>query len=269
MTEIESMLRRAATAMPDNPNRAEEILVRGRRRRRRRHQAAGAAAGLAAAVTVTVAVLTGGSNQAATPNTVLSAAAVTSAPAPHPTTAIARGRVVAVGSATVTLPAGWAVAYRGEPFIQGGNPEPGSEEVCVRPTAVRSEGCDDGMIISHGTIGGSEGSEFTAHQPGGWYTGTGVIACPVNGAVDGPRTNFAYEGRPSVAGGREPIETGTRQVGGLAAVYDVWSGYCDSGFTFTPRSWYLPEKKLQFRTTLSVKELGVEPETILSSVRFD
>jgi hypothetical protein len=240
---------------PTPPMRTDLRRERSRRRHRRiavTIGAAGAVAAAAAAVLAVVVVPSGGSQRLRAPVLPADAASATGTPSPAasanptPSSTVTPGERIEFGAMTVTLPAGWSVQRRASIPAGvdhwGASPEPhgAGEWMCVGPGGDQgpalfgSAGCN-GVKFERGVVSGAGNTLFTAHQPDGWYTATDVQAClPKHSAYPAGK----FDGvRPT----GKPIRTGFAPVGDRTAIFDEWSAHCDSGFTFTPRSWYLPQ----------------------------
>jgi hypothetical protein len=173
------------------------------------------------------------SGGAAPPNTARSATIALSAP---PTTAEAP-RMQFYGGASLVPPAGWVVHYYEDIYIPGTGGPPHDQFACLEPaggdtTADRTMTCGSGILVEAKSIDGAELSRFTPHQSNGWYSNTGVVACPVG--PDDVTTNPAGDSGA-------PIAQASWTVDGHVGAYDRWVASCRAnGFTYQPQSWYLP-----------------------------
>ncbi|MBL7499963.1 hypothetical protein I6A84_06730 [Frankia sp. CNm7] len=253
--EFTARLRAAATDMPDNPYRAEQVLELAERRRHRHRRTVLVAAAAATVVAVVALVFgLGAGTQRHGEGTV---------PAGRPDES---RRVQFFGGMSLIPPAGWTVEYAGTGAEDGSSPR--DMWACLVPPPAERQNwtCGGGILVEAGRVVGHEGQPFQAHQDGGWYVGTGVSSCPT--APDGALVNAVVPG----AAGAEvnslaaPVEQGAWNVAGHAGAYDRWAAHCaDDGFTFYPRSWYLPE--IPFRV---LDYLG-HPETteeLLGTIRI-
>ncbi|ADP82886.1 hypothetical protein [Pseudofrankia inefficax] len=249
--DLARLLRAAATDMPDNPFRAEEVRTRAGLHRRRQRRTV-LVAGLAAVAAGAVAVVFGlGLGDDTGPTTIVPAKTSTATPpsAPPTTTPPAPpprdGRVHLFGGVSLIPPKGWTVSASGDS---------GDMQVCLVPPVSQYAGlpCDGGIELQSGSVVGQEGAPFQAHQPWGWYQGSGQAPCPTppadgtNGAVNEIWPGAApTSGDPESPGGPSLVEQGAWTVNGYTGAYDKWAAHCDNGFTFYPRSWYLPDVPFQ------------------------
>jgi hypothetical protein len=269
MRDLTHLLSDAAAEAPENDRRAEQVIARGHRRRRRSRVIAVAAALAIVAGGATAALTVGSARNEDTLRPIPPATASpgevgrTSGPAPT-------GRRVTFGAMTITLPVGWDVVER-RPIPAGsffdGQAHPAGETMCVAPAGNRGPqtfGCA-GLRFDRGAIVGSELKAFTAHQVAGWYFATDVQPCPVNGQPNGPDSlngiRWGIPGRPDTAG---PRTSGFLPVGDRTAYYDQWAAYCESGYTFTPESWYLPTSQYRIIDFIPHRETAA----ILRTIRF-
>jgi hypothetical protein len=226
------------------------------RRRRRRTTGRVAAVVLAVAAVAGGRALVAGLDDAEGPRySTDDAPGPTAQPGPSaPTTAPATGDTGATqtfGPVTFDVPPGWAATPSGEASL------------CVAPIdgAGRSwDGCA-GLRLYRGELPGYEGGTYVEHGPWGFATSTDPTPCPA------PTGSQPAEGDVVVPGqaGTGPVDQGFKPVGERTATYDQWFARCsESGFTFTPRAWLLPQSQV-----LVVDVFGLpETEAILASFRF-
>lgn len=248
-TTLDNLLRAVADRLPDNPALAEQVVGRGLRRRART-RAVAVVAGVAVVAATAVALVavnptapghSGGVNRITIDNTPPPAhRAPTTAGKPTSQTPTRPGTRETFGRLSYTLPPGWKVLrdYAHGPQTLAGSSIAAGEEVCIGPGRQSDQGPCAGIELDRGGFPGRETTQFVAHQPGGWYAGTGVSPCPVNPTAGG------FNGMQMGLGSRGlelgPVEQGTRRLGALTYDYDQWLGHCDDGFAFTPQAWSLP-----------------------------
>jgi hypothetical protein len=176
---------------------------------------------------------------------------------------VAEGTVTKIGPvANFVLPAGWDVSPRDEFWLDMTGPE--SEEhpytfFCLtRPTDAETPEC--ALEMFHGDVPGeSNEAPYNPEAGWAWHRGTDVVICPGSSDYD----DIVL---PVDDGDYDPVQTGTRKIGGLDALYSRWDVECSvSGHTFSPQGWYLPEEQV-----LIIDVVGQpETEAILDSFRFD
>ncbi len=260
--EFGARLRAAATDMPDNPFRAEQLLeLDGRLRRRRRQNGLVAGAAVLPVAALGLVFALGGRHSGG------------GATVPAATTTPDESRRIGLGRVSFVPPAGWAVQSTTTPWLTGPDVAvaPDARQICLLPVAqvehpdeaTAANDCGGGILVQYGTIAGAEGQRFKAHQPAGWVHGTGTSICPVNPTRD--MTDWmAPSSTPADAA---PVTSDDWRAGRLVGVYDRWAAHCvNSEFTFFPESWYLPEIPFQV-----LDYLGHTDETaeLLASLRIE
>ncbi|OHV36432.1 MULTISPECIES: hypothetical protein [Pseudofrankia] len=254
--DLTRLLRAAATDMPDNPHRAEDLARRADARHHRQVRTA-VVAGVTAVAVAAVAVVFGlglGRDSGA--------ATVVPARSPAPTPDESR-RLHLFGGVSLVPPAGWTVSYAGSSARD--------MWICLvpPPTETRMDWtCDGGILVESGTVVGEEGQPFQPHQHMGWYPGTGQAPCPTPPA-DGAN-GMVNEVWP---GGLEPdspslVDQGDQDyevVNGRSFATDQWNAHCDNGFVFHPRSWYLAEVPFRVLDYLGHPQAD---EDLLRSIRI-
>jgi hypothetical protein len=168
------------------------------------------------------------------------------------------GTVSGIGpAATFVLPAGWEVTE--DEGSWGILPEqhPYTYFCLTRPEAAGTGEC--AVEIFHGEVPG-EGNEVPYDTEAGWswHRGLDVVVCP--GGTD---YNDIVE---PVDGNYDPVQEGTRSIGGRNAIYSRWDVECSlSGRTFSPQGWYLADEQIL------ILDVEGQPETeaILDSFSFD
>src|SRR5262245_2975802 len=168
---------------------------------------------------------------------------------------------ITFGPVSFQLPEGWVEVYReprSSPFVDG---DAEGEALCIAPAGnegVQWDGCS-GLLIHQGDfLPGNEGAAYEQHAPWAWYHNTDAAPCPT-----GPEGNQDYIQAPD---GFDPIDQGFRSVGARTAYYDRWRAECpQSGFSFEPEAWYLPDSRVV------VFDVFGQPETeaFLASFEFD
>jgi hypothetical protein len=145
---------------------------------------------------------------------------------------------------TVTLPTGWSVVSR---YSNPGGTDtqlspavtyPAYEDMCIAPDSNHGRqvlNCA-GLDFERGAVFGDTSRLFTPHQPDGWYDVIDVLPCPVGEMLPNGNLN-------AIHGDGAPTSSGFKPVGDKTAVFDEYHAHCDSGFAFSPRSWYLPTSK--------------------------
>jgi hypothetical protein len=223
------------------------------RRRRRRTTGRVAAVVLAVAAVAGGRALVAGSGDAEGPRYATDDAGPSDRPGPSTPTPPTgdTGATHTFGPVTFDVPPGWEVTEMGEASL------------CLAPIedAGRSwDGCA-GLRLYRGDLPGYEGATYVEHGPWGFATATDPTPCPA------PPGSQPAEGDIVVPGqaGTGPVDQGFKPVGDRVASYDQWFARCsESGFTFTPRAWLLPQSKV-----LVVDVFGLpETEAILASFRF-
>ena len=170
---------------------------------------------------------------------------------------------VSFGGASFTLPDGWSVTVpEGDGAWTDIDPMTGSAaEHSYRTLCVGPDPAECGLRMYHGDAPGHEG--FQGWEDRGawpWYTSTDVDTCPVREPGGG------FDAVQPVGGDYLPAETGTRPAGARTAVCRRWDAVCEaSGFTFSPRSWHLPESDIVVIDALR----RPETESVLASFRFE
>jgi hypothetical protein len=165
------------------------------------------------------------------------------------------------GGVSFRLPAGWeASAPRKETDPLG---DAQGETLCIAPVGNEGPQWEDcaGLLIHSGDfLPGNEMEPYQPHAPWAWYHATDVASCPAHPDAVNPLDGV------QAPDGMDPIDQGTRPVGGRSAEYDRWSAQCElSGFRFEPQAWYVPESQLL------VFDIFGHPETedFLASFEFD
>lgn len=259
----------APTAPADNTALAGMHRAIGRRRRRQQvARIAAAVAFVALAVGTTAVVLDAESDPSqvstdpddtTTPTTTPSTP-TTTATTPETTEARpAETDRITFGPVSFQLPEGWVEVYReprSSPFAEGEG-----EAMCIAPAGnegLRWEDCS-GLLIQQGDfLQGNEQAPYEPHAPWAWYHATDAAPCPT-----GPAGNQDYIQAPD---GMGPIDQGFRSVGDRTASYDRWRAVCpQSGFTFEPEAWFLPESRVVVFDVFGHDET----EAFLASFEFD
>lgn len=154
------------------------------------------------------------------------------------------------GPASFVLPDGWLVVSEDE------------SRMCVGPEGTADIPVDcAGVALSLPPLVGHEGGPYEDHGPWQFQTGTDPLTCP-----DGPQADGEFDAVVPGEAGMEPVDQGTRKVGGRSATYDEWAAECDtSGFSFHPRAWHV------FAPEMLIVDLLARPETeaLLASFEFD
>jgi hypothetical protein len=161
------------------------------------------------------------------------------------------GATQSFGPVTFDVPPGWEATEMGEASL------------CVAPVegAGRSwDGCA-GLWLYRGDLPGYEGGAYEEHGPWGFATATDPTPCPAPPGGRPAKDDIVVPGQA----GTGPVDQGFKPVGDRTATYDQWFARCsESGFTFTPRAWLLPQSEV-----LVVDVFGLpETEAILASFRF-
>jgi hypothetical protein len=167
-----------------------------------------------------------------------------------------------LGPVSFELPEGWYVLDD----RNTGNEEASGRSMCIGPLPTSYPRWDEcgGLLLYQGDfLPGNEGGLYEDHQPWAWYHNNDVAQCPF-----APSEGVGDPSDQVVPGpeGMEPIAQGFAPVGDKTAVYDQWKAYCEqSGESFEPRAWYLPESQV---VVLDVTD-HPETEEFLASFRFE
>jgi hypothetical protein len=250
----------APTAPADNTALSGVHRAIGRRRRRRHvAQAVAAVALVATAVGTGALLLRAEDSKVQTGNQ----GSTTTTPTPTtPDTAEggSAGRI-SFGSVSFQLPEGW---HQIDHRFTGGEEAQG-ESMCIGPLPNEYPRWDDcgGLLIYQGDfIPGNEGQPYEPDSPWGWYHNTDVAQCPFSPApLEGGTSDDVRIPNEGMA----PIDSGTRAVGDHTANYNRWNALCESGDSFQPQAWYLPQSKVL------ILDVTGHPETedLLASFEFD
>lgn len=167
-------------------------------------------------------------------------------------------RTVDLGVATIEVPLGWSVT-EGEGGFLIENPPPNPKLWCLDdPATTHTYWCDLELQLG-AVVSGASGTVWTPGQNLGWYHPTDLQHCPA-------QDNAMSEGDPGY-GTKMPEADPQKSfspVGDRTAELWTYSSACNSGETFTPRVWWLPETGLYVRDVLS----NPLTEQILGSVKF-
>jgi len=167
------------------------------------------------------------------------------------------------GGVTFELPEGWTVLNRDvrgwiefDPVAGYGIEHP-YNNLCVSPPDV-APFC--GLQLWHGDLPGNEGfGPWEDHGDWPWHQETDPPFCPDR--LGSSPTDAVVP----VDGDLGPVDSGIAPVGDHTAVYDRWAVECEvSGFTYSPRTWHLPDSQIV------ILDMYGQPETdsILQTFRF-
>jgi hypothetical protein len=167
-----------------------------------------------------------------------------------------------LGPVSFELPEGWYVLDGGNT----GNEEASGRWMCIGPLPTSYPRWDDcgGLLLYQGDfLPGNEGGLYEDGQPWGWYHNTDVAQCPFTpDAGAGDPTDQVEPG----AEGMAPVVQDFVPVGDKTAAYTQWKAYCrESGRSFEPRAWHLPNSQIL------VLDVTRHPETeaFLASFLFE
>ncbi|MDP9863838.1 MULTISPECIES: serine/threonine-protein kinase [Streptosporangium] len=151
----------------------------------------------------------------------------TPTPTPEPEPAALKGKLITLKSGLrFTLPAGWQVSY---------DESDSSGSTCVQPKSLGNATCmESGIAIIQGL--GEDAQNFGST----WalYGDMGQLeACftSTQGGEDDVTTRT--------------VSTATRSFGNKTALYREFSVRCPTGYTFSPRVWWLPRTSVALTTT--------------------
>lgn len=166
------------------------------------------------------------------------------------------------GPVSFELPAGWHVLDEGNT----GNEEASGTWMCVGPLPTEYPRWADcgGLLLYQGDfLPGNEGGVYEDGQPWGWYHNNDVAQCPFTpDAGAGDPTDQVEPGPEGMA----PVVQDFVPVGDKTAAYTQWKAYCrESGKSFEPRAWHLPNSQIL------VLDVTRHPETeaFLASFLFE
>jgi hypothetical protein len=268
----------APVAPADNTALAGMHRAIGRRRRRQQvARIAAAVAFVALAVGTTAVVLDAESD----PSQISTDPDDTTTPTTTPTTPTTTATVpetteggpaetdrITFGPVSFQLPEGWEIIERrdqGSTDLSTGEPGPTGETMCIAPVddqgtqvGLQWDGCS-GLLIHQGDfLPGHEMDAYQQHDPWAWYHNTDAAPCPTD-----PVGSEDYIQAPD---GMGPIDQGFRAVGDRTASYDRWRAVCpQSGFSFEPQAWFLPQSKVLIFDVFGHDET----EAFLASFEFD
>lgn len=183
---------------------------------------------------------------------------VAPAPAPEP-----RGETIEFAGTTFELPEGWTVVDQDvrhwielDP-VTGATTEHPYDNLCVSPADL-APSC--GLQLWHGDLPGNEGfGPWEDHGDWPWHQATDPPFCPDE------RGSSPTDAVVPINGDLGPVHRGFGAVGDHTAVYDRWGVKCEiSGFTFSPRTWHLPDSQIVILDMFG----QTETEGILRTFRF-